>query len=219
MEVEALRESLDQLKLLRTQAEGLIGRISNNFKTDALLNVGIAKEAIDILQKTIIEQEKILSVQELTDINKISYMADVEKAIDELLEQNKLKQQRHDILLILGRLLYITGDENVEAVKTEVSEFMAEAKSLPIDNFIEKADKYILLSDTIEGKYNLLQDREVFLSIVGYYGHDILFLLLNNQIKFSIGKNDFVNLFNSSIDTEAEEKEEAENAEYIEKNK
>ena len=141
MEVEALRESLDQLKLLRTQAEGLIGRISNNFKTDALLNVGIAKEAIDILQKTIIEQEKILSVQELTDINKISYMADVEKAIDELLEQNKLKQQRHDILLILGRLLYITGDENVEAVKTEVSEFMAEAKSLPIDNFIEKADK------------------------------------------------------------------------------
>ena len=83
MEVEALRESLDQLKLLRTQAEGLIGRISNNFKTDALLNVGIAKEAIDILQKTIIEQEKILSVQELTDINKISYMADVEKAIDE----------------------------------------------------------------------------------------------------------------------------------------
>lgn len=212
MEVEALRESLDQLKLLRTQAEGLIGRISNNFKTDALLNVGIAKEAIDILQKTIIEQEKILSVQELTDINKISYMADVEKAIDELLEQNKLKQQRHDILLILGRLLYITGDENVEAVKTEVSEFMAEAKSLPIDNFIEKADKYILLSDTIEGKYNLLQDREVFLSIVGYYGHDILFLLLNNQIKFSIGKNDFVNLFNSSIDTEAEEKEEAENA-------
>ena len=212
MEVEALRESLDQLKLLRTQAEGLIGRISSNFKTDALLNVGIAKEAIDILQKTIIEQEKILSVQELTDINKISYMADVEKAIDELLEQNKLKQQRHDILLILGRLLYITGDENVEAVKTEVSEFMAEAKSLPIDNFIEKADKYILLSDTIEGKYNLLQDREVFLSIVGYYGHDILFLLLNNQIKFSIGKNDFVNLFNSSIDTEAEEKEEAENA-------
>ena len=212
MEVEALRESLDQLKLLRTQAEGLIGRISNNFKTDALLNVGIAKEAIDILQKTIIEQEKILSVQELTDINKISYMADVEKAIDELLEQNKLKQQRHDILLILGRLLYITGDENVEAVKTEVSEFMAEAKSLPIDNFIEKADKYILLSDTIEGKYNLLKDREVFLSIVGYYGHDILFLLLNNQIKFSIGKNDFVNLFNSSIDTEAEEKEEAENA-------
>ena len=212
MEVEALRESLDQLKLLRTQAEGLIGRISSNFKTDALLNVGIAKEAIDILQKTIIEQEKILSVQELTDINKISYMADVEKAIDELLEQNKLKQQRHDILLILGRLLYITGDENVEAVKTEVSEFMAEAKSLPIDNFIEKADKYILLSDTIEGKYNLLKDREVFLSIVGYYGHDILFLLLNNQIKFSIGKNDFVNLFNSSIDTEAEEKEEAENA-------
>ena len=201
MEVEALRESLDQLKLLRTQAEGLIGRISSNFKTDALLNVGIAKEAIDILQKTIIEQEKILSVQELTDINKISYMADVEKAIDELLEQNKLKQQRHDILLILGRLLYITGDENVEAVKTEVSEFMAEAKSLPIDNFIEKADKY-----------NLLKDREVFLSIVGYYGHDILFLLLNNQIKFSIGKNDFVNLFNSSIDTEAEEKEEAENA-------
>ena len=212
MEVEALKESLDQLKLLRTQAEGLIGRISSNFKTDALLNVGIAKEAIDILQKTIIEQEKILSVQELTDINKISYMADVEKAIDELLEQNKLKQQRHDILLILGRLLYITGDENVEAVKTEVSEFMAEAKSLPIDNFIEKADKYILLSDTIEGKYNLLKDREVFLSIVGYYGHDILFLLLNNQIKFSIGKNDFVNLFNSSIDTEAEEKEEAENA-------
>ena len=156
MEVEALRESLDQLKLLRTQAEGLIGRISNNFKTDALLNVGIAKEAIDILPKTIIEQEKILSVQELTDINKISYMADVEKAIDELLEQNKLKQQRHDILLILGRLLYITGDENVEAVKTEVSEFMAEAKSLPIDNFIEKADKYILLSDMKNAHLNLL---------------------------------------------------------------